>query len=1263
MDGDRLRILLVEDDEEDYNLTRDMLEKSVSPAIELDRVATYDAALKAFARSEHDLYLVDYRLPGRNGLELLRQAIAGGCQAPIIVVTGLGGREIDVEAMKAGAADFLVKGQFTAPTLERSIRHALQRAKSQAVLRKQAMIDELTGLYNRQAFLGLAEQHMKLAARRKNALILIVAGLDRLKQINDLFGHQEGDRALTIAASLVKKAFRSTDIVARIGGDEFAALAIDTAEHGVEAVTARFRGKLKDHSEQSAHSYELSLTIGAVRFDPSSAVSLDALVSGADQAMYEGKRGGITADDALAPESIEPPPSNHSSAPQWISGAEGGGTMMPNDRRLRVLLVEGNENDFVVTRDLLSSIDGGGFDLEWARSYEAGLKAMTGPHHDICLVGFRLGNRDGVELLREARRAGCQAPIILLTEDGVADGAVGIESIRGGAADYLIKSHLSAELLERSIRYAIERKRSEEALRESEERYRTFIKQSAEGVYCFEIERPIPTASPEEERIETFWRYGYLAECNEAMARMYGFSRPEDIIGVRPGELSDPADPKNSELARAFARSGYRLENAESHETDKDGAQKYFLNNLVGIVEDGRLVRVWGTQRDITEHKRIEEDLRLMLQWREAIFEGSRDAIFISDAESHLILVNTAACEMTGFSKDELHDARIEDLLLGADIPAFRARHGRALAGEDTVWEAKLVKKSGRYVDAEFSMRRIVISDAVYVHSVARDITERKHAEAALRESEGQFRLLFERNPQPMWVFDQETLFFLAVNDAAVDHYGYSREEFLEMTIADIRPSEDIPALIEAVLGGRQALSAGRSWRHQKKDGTLIDVEIAAHGLTFAGRPARLVLATDVSARRRLEEQFRQAQKMEAVGRLAGGVAHDFNNLLTAINGYADLLMMSLGEGDSQRSTLEEIRKAGDRAAALTNQLLLFSRRHVLQPKVIDLNTVITNSSKMLGRLIGEDVELLTRPHAEPRFVKADPMQLEQVLLNLVVNARDAMPDGGTLLLEIADAYLDEDYAQRHVAVGPGPYVMLAVSDTGCGIPEEARPHIFEPFYTTKGEGKGTGLGLSTVYGIVEHSGGHIGVYSEVGRGTTFKVYLPEAKSDDDGGATPSVLAEAPRGSETILLVEDEEMVRQLAREILELNGYNVLEAAGAEQALQHCSQHRDPIHLMVTDVVMPVMCGRELAARISGSHPETKVLYMSGYTDDAIVHHGILDGTTAFMQKPFTPFGFASRVREVLDDSRKVASVDTRRIVDTCQNESPQRRAEDALK
>ena len=495
-------------------------------------------------------------------------------------------------------------------------------------------------------------------------------------------------------------------------------------------------------------------------------------------------------------------------------------------------------------------------------------------------------------------------------------------------------------------------------------------------------------------------------------------------------------------------------------------------------------------------------------------------------------------------------------------------------------------------------------------------------AKHLILEKDPKFRLLLEEHPQPMWVIDPVGRRILEANAAAEALYGHTREQFrgMSLDVLTVDDASDQPS------GTR---------RHRTSAGRIIDVEMGQHQIDFDGYPAALVVLLDVTMRRQLEAQLRQSQKMESVGMLAGGVAHDFNNLLTIISGYSQLILNTLKPGDPNHYSAEQILKAGERAASLTQQLLTYSRPQVLQPRVLDLNKLVTSLSAMLRRLIGEDIDLQLALHPDLGMVSADPGQIEQVLMNLVVNARDAMPKGGTLTIETANVQLDEGYTGRHLAVKPGPYAQIAVSDNGGGMDEATQARLFEPFFTTKGVGRGTGLGLSTVLSIVKQCGGNLDVYSVPNRGTSVKVYLPRI---DQPAAieTESLRGTVTSGSETVLLVEDDEMVRHLVRETLVCAGYKVLDTSDPLEARRLSDSYRGPIHLLITDVVMPKVSGRELAEELAARRGSMKVLYMSGYTDHAIVNTGIFQKKVAFLQKPFTPGALTERVREILDSSER---------------------------
>lgn len=536
--------------------------------------------------------------------------------------------------------------------------------------------------------------------------------------------------------------------------------------------------------------------------------------------------------------------------------------------------------------------------------------------------------------------------------------------------------------------------------------------------------------------------------------------------------------------------------------------------------------------------------------------------------------------------------------------------------------------ESGRRYDAddlgfaqELASRAALAVDNARLYQAAHEAAER-------------YGMLFESNPQPMWVFDVDTLAFLEVNEAATRHYGYSRDEFLAMTIMDILPPEDAPGLHHGLEPSGAPRAGVALAQHQRRDGTIVDMELVSHEMEVEGRRARLVLGTDISERTRTraalhqsEEQLRQAQRMDAAGRLAGGVAHDFNNLLTTIRGFSEMLLRDLPEEHVRRKDVEQILKAADRGALLTRQLLTFGRPPGLQPRPLELNTVVTTMEGLLQRLVGADIRLVTRLRPGLGEVKMDPGQLEQVLVNLVLNARDAMPMGGTLTIETGERQISGSTRGR--SVKPGRYLVLAISDTGSGMDGDTLSQVFEPFFTSRASGSRSGLGLSIVYGIVKQSGGGVRVSSEPEQGTTVKVFVPRMDTEELAAteATPSL-----RGNETLLVVEDEDGVRELLWKILTEHGHTVLEARHGRDALMVAAGYGHPVHLLVTDVVMPEMGAGQLVDQLLSTRPGLKVLYISGYTNEEIVRRGVSGTDAAFIQKPFTSEELMRKVREVLD-------------------------------
>jgi two-component system cell cycle sensor histidine kinase/response regulator CckA len=643
-----------------------------------------------------------------------------------------------------------------------------------------------------------------------------------------------------------------------------------------------------------------------------------------------------------------------------------------------------------------------------------------------------------------------------------------------------------------------------------------------------------------------------------------------------------------------------------------------------------------------TQVQRAEENYR-------SIFENAIDGIFQIATNGRFIQANPAMAHMLGFpsANDLLHSERNSAEHLYVEPERFR-EFCRLLEGNDKLngFEIHVLRNDGSKAFLSESARAVrnEMGEVLYYEGIAEDITERKLSQEALVAGEARRRAILDSALDCIITMNHEG-HVVDWNPAAEQTFGFTQEEILGNDMAALiipekyreRHRQGLAHYLET--GDGPALGQRREMSGLHASGKEFPVELTINRIEIADQPPLFTAyIRDLTDRRRLEEklrlseeQLRQSQKLEAIGQLAGGVAHDFNNLLTVIGGYSSILLGRMTAENPQRSALEEIKKASDRASGLTRQLLAFSRKQILQPKVLDLNEVVLEIEKMVRRLIGEDVDLLILSESSLGKTKADPGQVEQVLLNLIVNARDAMPQGGKLTIETSNVHLSDDYANRHGATA-GNYVMLAVSDSGCGMDVETKEHIFEPFFTTKSPGKGTGLGLSTVYGIIKQSGGHIWLYSEPSQGTTFKVFLPRVDDAVEGRDSGSLSRIVPQGSETILLVEDEVQVRNILTDMLKSQGYNLLVASNGPEALDIASTRNGTIHLMITDVVMPQMSGRELAEVMAGLRPETRILYMSGYTDDAIVHHRLLDEGLNFIQKPFDTVTVARKVRTVLD-------------------------------
>ncbi|MEK7858268.1 MAG: PAS domain S-box protein [Elusimicrobiota bacterium] len=622
-----------------------------------------------------------------------------------------------------------------------------------------------------------------------------------------------------------------------------------------------------------------------------------------------------------------------------------------------------------------------------------------------------------------------------------------------------------------------------------------------------------------------------------------------------------------------------------------------------------------------------------------ALFDRAPISVLLIDSASALpVAFNDMACAQLGYAREEFARLRITDYEAEESLAQTGAHIEKVLREGRDEFRTRHRTKSGDIRNVLVTAWTISLPGRAFFNCIFRDVTEFEKVERHVRA----LASIIEAAPEAIVITGRNGVIQYVNRTWEIDT-GYEAGDVVGKTTPRVLKSGRTDRATYERLWN--AVARGESFKselvNRRKDGSFYEVEIIIAPLVDAGGRATgyFGIERDITERRlaadalrRAEEQLRQSQKMEAVGRLAGGVAHDFNNLLTAISGYSELLLDSLESADPRRADVEEIKMAGARAAALTRQLLTFSRKQVLQVRAVDLKAVSEGIRKMLERLIGEDVALTMVHCKEPARVMSDPGHIEQVLVNLVVNARDAMPKGGRISIEIARGRFDDAVEHRHGTVKPGDYAVLTVTDTGHGMNEEVQSHLFEPFFTTKERGKGTGLGLSTVYGIVTQSGGHVTVFSEVGGGTSFKVYLPLLAKEEPGG---DALVAAPtrtfEGTATILLVEDDKLVRDLACRILVQDGFKVLEADSGEAALLICSRQEAPIHLMLTDMVMPRMSGPELAQKISALTPQTRVVFMSGYTDHAVLVQGRFEAGKAFIQKPFSPAVLVQRIREEL--------------------------------
>ncbi len=922
--------------------------------------------------------------------------------------------------------------------------------------------------------------------------------------------------------------------------------------------------------------------------------------------------------------------------------------------KLRVLIVEDRATDAeLIVRELRRS----GYQPEWKRvETEPDYLAQLDQGWEIILADYSLPQFGGPRALELLQEHGLDIPLILVSGTVGEDKAVA--SMKAGASDHVMKDKLArlGAAVERELREAAgrhERKGADAELR----RLRKAIAASGEAVFLTD-------------------RKGIFTFVNPGFTALYGHAAAEVVGKFTPRLLKGGAmEPEFYDRFWATLLSGQEVR-AELRNKRKDGTLVDVATSANPILDgDGHILGFLGIQRDITERKRNEallagqkrvlemigrgealrETLTALLQVVEAQSADMPCSICLLDADgTHLRhgaapslpadytraldgFANGGSAGSYGAAAFRGEAVFVEDIASGplwVEHRELALRHGLRACWSTPIFDVE------RRVLGSFAMysRRPALPSAQHLRLIematqtAAIAISRLEAEAALRKSEARYRTLFDRNLAGVYRATPAGR-ILECNDAFARIFGYgSRDDLLGTSPVALYPT---PAAREAFVEvlETERIVLNHEFEGRGRDGQTVWLLENAHLVAEPGA-GEVIEGTlvDVTAHKTLEAQLQQAHKLEAIGQLAGGVAHDFNNILGVILGYGTLALRDLGSEHPVHSRIDQMLKAAERAARLTRQLLAFSRKQVMQPKLLDINRIVAETHKMLSRLIGEHIAIVVRPAPGLGTVNADPGQIEQIILNLALNARDAMPKGGSLTLETANVDLDEDYCAAHRPATPGRYVMLAISDTGVGMDAETQDRIFEPFFTTKPEGEGTGLGLATVYGIVKQSGGYIWVYSEPGRGTTFKVYLARVDEPADNALAAGPPAERSRGNETILLVEDTAPLREVTREMLEESGYTVLLASDGEQALARASEREGPIHLLLTDVVMPKLGGGDLAERLSALRPAMRVLYMSGHTSAAISHHGVFHEGVRLLEKPFNSDELARALRETLD-------------------------------
>lgn len=1203
------RLLIVDDEIELLNSLADKLAKQ---GYETVRFSSPQDALRALEDQTFELLLTDLMMPGMDGISLLRTARQLDPYLAAIVMTGQATVQTAVDALKLGALDYVLK-PFTISVILPVLARALE---SRRLRLENIQLRETVGIYELCNAIAFTLDHQILLNKVADAAIQQCEA----EEASIMLPTENGDE---LRVAVVRGEDRGHLLGERIPFDQ--GIAGWVAKHH-EPIT--ISGEVADPRFAPVHP----------RADIRCAISTPMIVGGrlvgvlnvnSTKRRYPFTMGQVKALNILA-----------NTGAAALENAQLHLAIRRAEENYRSIFENASEGILRSTREGRIQIANPALTRMLGYDSSDDLAASV---HDLGTQVYRhLDDRDGI--VRRLEEAG-----------GVQNAEVEMVRKDGGRIWVTLNCRAIRDAQGKTVRYDstfgdITHRKLAEKLSAVEHQVAKIlaVAPSLSGAYSGVLKA---LGEQLEQDWCAVWRldpYEEVLRCAEAWhqgdAEAIEFESHCRTLEIAPGSslvgrvwgtresiwVPNIAEERGSTRATSARRAGY------------SGALAFPLlvnGTILGVIElfskelrepEPALLRTLCTIGDqigqFVKRRRAEEE-------RDRFFELSVDMLCVAGFDGVFQLVNPAWTATLGWTAEELTRRPYIEFVHPDDRGPTVAEAERlvATAGTTFSFENRYRCKDGSY--RWISWRSVVDTTRRVIYASARDTTEKRQAEAELRlrdraiQAVVQGILITDPNQPDNPIVYASPGFERLTGYAAAEVAGRNCR-FLQGKDTD---SEQVAKLRIAV---RDETDCTVELLNYRSDGTSFWNEVSVSPVRDGNGVTHFVgVLTDVTARKRLEEQFRQAQKMQAIGKLAAGIAHDFNNLLTIINGYSEMLIQSLPPNDPSRELLTEIHHAGERSAGLTRQLLVFSRQQVLAPRILELNAVVLDSERLLRRMIGEDVRLTTALDPELGAIRADPGQVEQVLLNLAVNARDAMPTGGQLTIETRNVELGEDDIRSNADARPGPHILLAVSDTGCGMTSDVKARIFEPFFTTKSQGKGTGLGLATVYGIVQQSGGIVDVYSEVGTGTTFKVYLPWVQMGaESAGVRPRPLA-PPRGTETILLVEDEDAVRTLTRHVLAGCGYKVLEASDGEAAVRIArSHHAGTIHLLITDVVMPGLGGRAVAESVEQQHPKVQILFVSGYTDDAVVRHGVLSESANFLQKPFSPIALAVKVREVLE-------------------------------